>query len=251
MKPMTYGQQSMLDTAAEKEAVCSLASEQDGQWSNDKSNLIDFVHPECLRINIPVRDGIPVHYKVGQRLDVSFRRGHSKVVFESNVRALGRHRDIDYLEISRPSSLYSLPRRVYERTSANFSLQFWFRANQQQVYKGTSRDISAGGMSFITRDRLSTEMIGRTLLCSITLRHRTVEVDAIIRQIESIPENPGTLLIKVQFVGMAISAFRRKSLMSIASETKQMQQTLMRQHALKSMRDGTSISVSRRRVWRS
>jgi len=224
----------ILLTAIDKKALCVITRNGPDGWQTFKSRLVAGSAYDRIVLQSPADvDDLPTFF-AGQRLGISFRRGHKKCMFASialshAVQQVAGQR-ILALEAQWPQTLQELQRRVYYRVEPpgrTVRVRFWrggvsARADaaqtEVQTYTGSLLDLSAGGMRI-----LSTEVTGDTFTegeavgCSFIPKPRaeTLVVDGVYRHFQV--ESDGRVSVGVQFVGLEATDRGRQILSDLAA----------------------------------
>jgi len=157
----------------------------------------------------------------GQSVNVSFRRGHRKAVFDTTViehktRADHQSGGGGTLRLQWPAAMFELQRRLYHRTSVPrgvvIPVDIWLdeanAASDQAVkpVRGTMLDVSAGGVSLaLPAHRLSAGGKNAALMCRFATAPdgQPVEITATTRSHERMPN--GRIRLGLQFMNLDTS----------------------------------------------
>lgn len=110
---------------------------------------VEEVRKNTLLVAIPMRSGtiVPVH--VGELVRIKFI--HREEVFACETKVIGRRMvPLPVLELNRPSEIRKIQRRFYVRLKVTFDVDFRPVSSEEEFYRGTSIDISGGGVLFIS-----------------------------------------------------------------------------------------------------
>jgi|CXWL01.1.fsa_nt_gi c-di-GMP-binding flagellar brake protein YcgR len=114
---------SVLEWAAQRRLPLTVSILSDGRWCNMRSQILAFdARQQAIQIVYPIAATLeaPPEIPAGQKLGISFRRGHKKCVFVSI--AVVRRMDVteggqpvDSLIVTAPEQMRELQRRAYQR----------------------------------------------------------------------------------------------------------------------------------------
>lgn len=224
--------------AMEREAPCVVTRRRVAGWKPFKSRFLygDAVVGRLLVAppsNAPGAE--PSKLRPGERVGVTFRRGHKKCMFATIVLAQESlelaegDTAAECVELQWPEALQELQRRVYYRATPvgrRVHVRFWpggvsGRAEAEKtdrgILSGVLQDLSAGGMRILTTDvSADTFAEGDAIGCAFAPRPRAdaLVLDAIFRHLR--PEDEGTCSVGVQFVGLETSERGRNTLADLA-----------------------------------
>ena len=181
-------------------------------------------------------DEDPRSFVPGERVGVTFRRGHKKCMFSTIVLGQGPVElgepgsAVECVELQWPQALQELQRRVYYRAAPpgrRVHVRFWpggvrKRAEAEHgsrgVLSGILMDLSAGGMRIMTTEvSADTFVEGDTIGCAFAPKPRgqTLVLDAVFRHLQA--EENGAYSVGAQFVGLETSERGRKTLAGLAT----------------------------------
>lgn len=227
----------ILLAAIEHETLCVVTRREGQGWRTCKSRFVSGEPGGCILLRLPTETeegDQPVPFVVGERLGVSFRRGHKKCMFATTVAdsmALSlTTNEEDVLAVCWPEQVHELQRRVYYRAEPvgrKVHVRFWpggvaarrdAGTDESGVRSGIMLDISAGGMRLISTDVTPDSFTaGQAIGVAFTPKPRgeTLVLDAVYRHCQ--PESDGTWSVGLQFVGMETSQRGRATLSALAN----------------------------------
>ena len=196
----------------------------------------------------------PVELRSGQRVGVSFRRGHKKCMFSSKVECVHGTAERDpklagCVELQWPETIQEFQRRVYQRaqpTGRKILVRFWpggvakrseAEAGDAGILTGVLQDLSAGGIRILTTDVSPDHFeVGMPIGCAFTPKPRgdVLVLDAVYRHFQ--PEKDGTGSIGLQFVGLEVSDRGKSMLAQLARIVTDFQRGTSRNHSGQSSR---------------
>lgn len=244
----------IIASAIEKETPCVLTRRGDRGWQPCKSRLVS--HPEAvgrllLSASADTELGTGEPLTPGERVGVTFRRGHKKCMFATTVTgpvALEPTAGdaIECIELQWPEGLQELQRRVYFRATPlgrRVNVRFWpggvvGRADAERdggtLMVGVLQDLSAGGMRIKTTDVApDTFAEGDAVGCAFAPKPRgeTLILDGTFRHCQV--EDDGSASIGVQFVGLEASERGRETLAALARVVTDFQRGQARQQRMR------------------
>jgi c-di-GMP-binding flagellar brake protein YcgR len=221
--------------AVDRHAECVVTSRGGTGWRISKSHFDSSAPRGRLLLSAPKADKGDAYttYRPGERVSVTFRRGHKKSMFATIVLAQEAESDCADLagrvELQWPDALQELQRRAYHRASPpgrRVHVRYWpggvskrpeMENEGNRVLNGVLLDISAGGMRVVTTDvELDSFNEGDAIGCAFSPRPRgeVLVLDGIFRHIQ--PEVDGTRSIGIQFVGLEATDHGRRTLSELA-----------------------------------
>jgi hypothetical protein len=224
--------------AIEKETPCVVSRRGPQGWQPFKSRFVAPVDGVGrLLVHATEENGLggPTALVDGERIGLTFRRGHKKCMCAVTVLAGNLEISdetgslVRSAELSWPDALQELQRRVYHRAQPpgrRVHVRFWpggvagrlaAEEHDQGVLSGVMLDLSAGGISILTTDIApDTFTMGDTLGCAFSPKPRgeTLVLDATFRHFE-LREN-GSAALGLQFVGLEASDRGRHMLSLLA-----------------------------------
>lgn len=224
----------IIKSAIEKNALCVITRSGADGWQTFKSKIVSGTPHDRIALQSPVDtvgDDQPAFF-AGQRLGISFRRGHKKCMFASIVLSHGQTEvngeSMLVLEAQWPQELQELQRRVYYRVQPPgrmVRVRFWkggvsARANageSVETFTGALLDLSAGGMRVTTTDVAPDTFVeGESVGCSFIPKPRaeTVVLDCVFRHFQI--QEDGAVSLGFQFVGMETTERGRAILSDLA-----------------------------------
>jgi len=228
----------VIATAIEREVPCVVSGRGKAGWQPYKSKFRSGPAVVGRLLLAPARraaDHAARTFVPGERVGVTFRRGHKKCMFSSIVLGqervdLGESRAVaDCLELQWPDALQELQRRVYYRATPpgrRVHVRFWsggvsqrtaVEDDQRAVLSGVLLDLSAGGMRIMTTDVSADAFVeGDAIGCAFAPKPRgqALILDAVFRHLQ--PEEDGTCSVGIQFVGLETSERGRDTLSHLA-----------------------------------
>jgi c-di-GMP-binding flagellar brake protein YcgR len=155
---------SVLEWAAQRRLPLTVSLLSDGRWCNMRSQILAFdPKQQAIQIVYPISVALeaPPEIPAGQKLGISFRRGHKKCVFVST--AVVRRMDVveggspvDSLIVSVPEQVRELQRRAYQRVMVPadrfISVKLWQGGapngdeNTWPLCSGRLSNLSLGGL---------------------------------------------------------------------------------------------------------
>lgn len=191
----------------------------------------------------PLRDeDAPVSVKAGDALGVTFRVGHKKCMFTTEVISAARLSTDQTITVERPDRLQQLQRRVFERAKppgqAVIPVRIWRETGEtvpveeRTIRHGQLEDMSAGGMRVKVACAADFE-IGVVYRCAFSPRagKPSVVVDALVRHHEA--ANQGRASIGFQYVGLETSAEGHRMMERLAQAVTHYQRARSRPHRRK------------------
>ena len=228
----------IIANAIRRQSPCVITCRTAGGWQTHKAKFVSASSATGrLFVEVPRGDG-PAEkplFLPGERLGVSFRRGHKKSMFATAVVGPGpaasgaSEGDLECVELAWPDTLQELQRRVYFRAlppGRKIHVRFWpggvaARAktdgNGPGLFHGMLHDLSAGGMRVLTTGiSPETFTVGDTLGCSFTPKPRgdTLVLDATFRHFQRAED--GMVSLGFQFVGLETTERGRNLLVKLA-----------------------------------
>lgn len=146
-----------------------------------KSNIQD-VYDDHIGISIPVREGIYLPLKKGEKVEGIFYS--YKGTFKFHTIVVGRKIDrIMMILLAKPKSFIKIQRRNYVRVStvSKVICSIIDSSEDAQFFEGFTLDISAGGMKLSTSKELN---IGDTIAISVTLKNEELHLKGKIIRVE-------------------------------------------------------------------
>jgi len=229
----------IVQAAIDKSVLCVVTYGAAEGWKTLKAKMVEGAPDDRLVLCAESREATNLGGELfaGQRLGISFRRGHKKCMFASLVldqRAIGDGEsagDVKAVRIEAqwPQLLQELQRRVYYRVcppGRKVRVRFWGggvsarageNADNVKAYTGTLLDVSAGGMRIYTTDVApDTFTEGEPIGCSFVPKPRaeTIVLDAVFRHFQR--EDDGQFSVGLQFVGLETTERGRGILASLA-----------------------------------
>lgn len=230
---------AIVQAAIDKGVLCVVTYGAPDGWKTLKAKMVEGAPGDRVVLCAESRDQTDIGNELfsGQRLGISFRRGHKKCMFASIVldrKAISDHGSPDSgsslrIEAQWPQLLQELQRRVYYRVcppGRKVRVRFWAGgvsaragddADKVKAYTGTLLDVSAGGMRIYTTDVApDTFMEGEPIGCSFVPKPRaeTIVLDAVFRHFQR--EDDGQYSVGLQFVGLETTDRGRGILASLA-----------------------------------
>ena len=186
-----------------------------------------------VRMILQDKSAVSERPKTGDALGVTFRWGHKKCMFTSDVQSMIQDDKGMLLTLSWPDDLQQLQRRAYERAAPPrgtvIAVRFWLEESDDEhgqgrsnMHHGQLEDLSAGGLRIKTADLAGIEL-DRTYRCVFTPRAGApaVIVNARLRQREAADQ--GRASLGFQFLGLETTAEGRRVLARIARLVSQFQ----------------------------
>jgi c-di-GMP-binding flagellar brake protein YcgR len=177
-------------------------------------------------VELQAEDVAPV---IGQLIGVTFRSGHRKFAFESELiaRAPARDGGGEMLTLNQPQEIQVWQRRLYNRTRVPDDVTIPINVTLQETAgaardwsvprRGILLDLSAGGMSLaLSADRGRRWRCGDMMTCLVALEpaREPREVTGCLRHVEQAEH--GRLRLGVQFVGLETSPAGQETLRQIS-----------------------------------
>ena len=177
-------QQKILEEAATRRTPIVLSYKSMEEWLTFKSHFAADVSDDgSLLIAYPVNtDHTASEIISGQNVDITFRWGNKKILFNTDV--AGRYRDPSHsmpiLKLHPPNTMYEHQRRIYERIAApkgmKITADLWIekpnsdRSQSSAIIRGIIMDISAGGISIaVPNEQKQNCNVGDTVVCSFNV----------------------------------------------------------------------------------
>ncbi|MEK6797858.1 MAG: PilZ domain-containing protein [Planctomycetota bacterium] len=167
-----------------------------------------------VQVALPPEADDDIVPRPGVRLGGTFRLGHKKCMFCSEVRGAERNGDSARIELSWPNELQQLQRRVFERAvppqGTVIAVRYWPEnsantgpSEARTVRHGQLEDLSCGGMRLQAADPADLAL-GCTYRCSFAPRpgKPAIVVDAILRHRQAADSGRGRVSLGFQFVGL-------------------------------------------------
>jgi hypothetical protein len=240
----------IIANAIDQEMPCVITCRADEGWQTHKSRFIPCpLAVGRLFVEIPDqrRTGQGRDFLTGERLGVSFRRGHKKsmfgtVVLGSESVPVGTGNEIECVELQWPEMLQELQRRAYYRAAPpgrKVHVRFWqggvgaradLEQQGRQMFHGVLHDLSAGGMRVATADASPDFfVVGEPFGCSFMPKPRgeTFVLDATYRHCQ--PLEDGLVSLGFQFVGLETTARGQVTLAKLAGVVTDYQRAETRQ----------------------
>jgi len=158
----TDRQAEILGQAVSKRFPAQVTFRQIDNWCSCKTRFLTMDrHVGELLIEYPQpTEGPPPEIVGGQSMDVSFRRGHKKCVFNTLVLGqcrftLGTIKNVPALKLQYPDEMVELQRRLYHRATvpANMTVPVHLEREEHNqagaICQATMLDVSAGGISVV------------------------------------------------------------------------------------------------------
>jgi len=177
----------------------------------------------------------------GQNVGLSFRHGHKKCVFETEVLESGSIERNEPITLAWPAEIDQLQRRLYVRTEVpsqmTIPVDIRHRNNvsenphQDKASRGVMLDLSAAGMSIALREtKTSRWRVGQTVTCAFALgqENRPWELTGQLRHCEK--SSQGHLRVGLQFVGLDTSVKGCQILRQIGQAAGRFRQMSNRRH---------------------
>lgn len=172
----------------------------------------------------------------GVRLGGTFRMGHKKCMFTSEVRGARAQAAACDLVLSWPDQVQQLQRRAYERAvppqGTVIAVRFWREGGENQsasrvIRHGQLEDISCGGIRIRVPDPMDVQ-VGCTYKCVFTPRQGkpALVLDTILRHREG--AESGRASLGFQFVGLETSVERLRTLDRLARLVRHFQRSKAR-----------------------
>lgn len=238
MKKLIYVENTrkneILNWAVEQQALCVLTSHTTTGWRTEKAKFIEGAGDNGkLVLAFAKGNGeTAADYTPGERVGLSFRRGHKKCMCASVVLGVAQgaegSAEADRVILRWPDAMQELQRRVYYRAtpSRRVHVRYWNggvarRADAESADSGigfgTLLDLSAGGMRIRVQDRPGEFVEGDAFGCAFAPKPRaeTVVLDGVFRHLQH--EEDGSWSIGLQFVGLETSERGRQTLADLAN----------------------------------
>ena len=167
---------------------------------------------------------------LGENLGITFRRGHSKCAFETQVigrtsHSMGGGIEAPALQIAWPDGIYELQRRLFSRTRVpprvvipvDVALTEPAAEKAGRSSRGVLLDLSAGGISVAMSEAKGPRWReGDTLTCNFALESgRSVHtLTGTLRHCDKAPD--GHWRLGLQFIGLETSTSGRRTIECIA-----------------------------------
>jgi hypothetical protein len=236
--------------AIQKEVPCTIAHRDDTGWATFKSRFCrGDQNGQGLMIDTSAETIADAarRLQVGEKVGVTFRRGHKKCMFASVVlRSANRVAEAtNGLEIRWPNMLQELQRRVYHRAvphGKRILVRMWkggvaarasADASSCGIMTGFMEDISAGGMRVVsTEANPETFVTNESVGCSFAPRQRgePLVLDAVFRHVQL--TDRGAAMIGLQFVGLEATEAGRNTLAELARLVAEYQRAQARRERL-------------------
>lgn len=197
----------------------------------------------------PSRDGDdPANIKSGDTLGVTFRVGHKKCMFTTQVESAARLPTDGLLLVRYPDRLQQLQRRVYERAKPPgqtvIPVRIWRETassvpvEERAIRHGQLEDMSVGGMRVKVACAEDFE-IGAVYRCVFSARpgKPSIVVDALVRHHEA--ANQGRASIGFQFVGLETSTDGQRMMERLAQTVTHFQRSRSQTRRRKPAEDAT------------
>ena len=168
-------------------------------------------------------------------LGVTFRSGHKKSMFASNVESIKRQGNHGMVSLHWPDQIKQMQRRAYERVepprNAAIAVRLWQAGDPREpitedrvVRYGQLVDLSAGGMRVKVADVSDFEP-SAVYRCVFSPKpgKPTLCADAFVRHQEAADADHGRACVGFQFVGLETSTQGRRTLDCLAQTVSQFQ----------------------------
>lgn len=118
------------------------------------SSRIEGIDDSSLLIATPIRKGVPLIVQSGHEMVIIFRQHQNSFGFNTQL-IDKRLRPVPIWLVSKPQHFFKLAqKRTYVRLNINLPVRFQYAIRpDDQVIKGISVDISAGGILFTTSEK--------------------------------------------------------------------------------------------------
>lgn len=226
----------LLHAAVQQRRRVVMTHQDDTGWRTIKGEFAaDRRDSDMLRIRVLGQDAATdaSRPEPGTQLGVTFRAGHKKCIFCSELLAWDNSDSARIVTLRRPDELQQLQRRVFERAapppSTVVAVRFWREhpgggadIDARTVCHGQLEDLSAGGMRVKVPAPKEVD-IGASYRCAFTPRpgKPSIILDALARHREAADQ--GHASIGFQFIGLETSVEGRRVLERLAKTVSQFQ----------------------------